>query len=434
MGLVGVPFIKANREMMMRKLLLASAATLLAGGVAFAQPVTQAAPGKTSVYMQGFFTFGYGVYGQSKGMSGGSGSTAYKLNDNGMFGDIHIMPGFDGQTLNGILYGFRLELRDAVYNAGRGKNNNTTTDQGTGSMYVQRAYGYIGTKDDGFVRFGQTDSAFTLSQTGVLENFGDHEQFNCDNTACVMPAIDPANFIYADSSHLYSTSKVVYISPAFDALGGKVSGIVGFEPNSNGIKEGYASAASINGANVNSLAGGSSSRRRNTVDVSATYETEIDGFANKLSAGYLHGSPLGNLTGPQGYKEMSVYQVGAQTTYAGLTVGGNIKGGQVNGGYDFNPEGGRSAFGYIVGAVYNVGPYTIGTSYFNEQSSGAWTAGGTTARTLSEYGVNVGGDYQLAKPVTLYVEYGYGHQHQPEVGVATNSQVQYVSTGVFMSW
>lgn len=419
----------------MRKLLLASAATLLAGGAALAQPVTQAAPGKTSVYLQGYFATGYGVYGDS-GMSESAQSGGYKLNNNGMFGDIHIMPGFDGQTLNNILYGFRLELRDAVYNAGRGKNNNTTTGQGTGSMYVQRAYGYIGTKDYGFVRFGQTDSAFTLSQTGVLEGFGDHSQFNCDNAACAMISDNPAGIIFADASHLYSTSKIVYISPAVDAIGGNLSGMVGFEPNSNGIKEGYANVNSSAGANVNSLPGGSGSRRRNTVDVSATYANEVDGFANKLSAAYLHGSPLGNTTGPQGYKAMSIYQVGAQTTYAGFTVGGNIKGGQVNGGYDFNQKGARSAFAYIIGATYNVGPYTVGAHYFNEQSSGNWTQGSGVARTLSQYGVAVGGDYELAKPVTLYVQYAYGHNHQPgsSISASGNTQVQFVSTGAMLSW
>ena len=251
---------------------------------------------------------------------------------------------------------------------------------------------------------------------------------------------------------------MVYISPSVELLGGNVSGMIGFEPNSNGIKEGYASVNSINGANANSVQGGSSSRRRNTVDFSATYENEYDGFANKFSAAYLHASPLGSTGGvysynksgnltvpttnygnsaPNGYSEMGVYQFGAQTTYAGFTVGGNIKGGQVNGGYDFKAKGARNAFGYIVGAVYNYGPYTLGAHYFNEQSAGNYVPGSTNyARTLSEYGVAVGGDYELAKPITLYVQYGYGHLHQPtSVSTAqTNSQVQFISTGAFMSW
>ncbi len=48
------------------------------------------------------------------------------------------------------------------------------------------------------------------------------------------PLPRPATFIYADTSHLYATDKIVYLSPTIDGF----SMGVGFEPNSDGLKEG----------------------------------------------------------------------------------------------------------------------------------------------------------------------------------------------------
>ena len=428
----------------MRKLFLASAASLLAAGAAFAQPAKPvAAPGTIVVHLNGYFQYSMGAYGSSQ-MSGGSVAlgTAYKLNGFGTAGDFRLYPGFDAETLNGIWYGFQSELRTTTSNAGQSQNSNSTSSAGIGTLYVKRAYGYLGTPEYGFARFGQTDSAYTLLQTGVIENFGDGAQFNSDGGASQMLPTAPGTFIYADNSKLYATNKIVYETPAVETLGGKLSGMIGFEPNSNGIKEGYAATGSINGANANAIAGGSATRRRNTFDVAALYTNAIAGFANKFSVAYIIGSPLGILgsapaTAKYGYDQLSVFQAGAQTTYAGLTVGANIKAGQVQDGYAFKPKGGRDALGYILGASYVTGPYTVGASYFNQQSSGAYVPGSKIyARTLSEYGVATGANYQLAKPIGLFIQYEYGHQHQPTTSAALHSNVQeqVVAVGTTIKW
>lgn len=426
----------------MRKFLLASAATLLSAGAALAQPATPvAAPGTIVVHLNGYFQYSIGAYGAT---NMGSTAAGYKLNNVGTAGDFRFYPGFDAQTANGIWYGAQVEIRTLKANAGNGKNNNSTSTSSTSAssgfsgLYVQRAYGYIGTPDYGFVRFGQTDSAFSLSQVGVIESFGDGSQFNADGGENLMLPSAPSPFIYSDASALYSTDKIVYESPAVDVLAGKLSGIIGFEPNSNGIKQGYANVATAYNANANSVAGGSANRRRNTFDASVSYANKLNGFANKVSVSYLHGSPLGSTNGVYptryGYNELSVFQAGAQTTYAGLTVGGNIKTGQVNGNYAFKPRGGRNALGYIVGASYVNGPYTVGASYFNEQSAGAWTGSSTAARTLSDYGVAAGANYALAKPLSLWVQYEYGHQHQPTATTTGNIQEQVVAIGTTIKW
>ncbi len=183
-------------------------------------------------------------------------------------------------------------------------------------MYVKRAYGYIGTEQAGFVRLGQTDSAFTLLQTGVLEGFGDGAQWNIDGGIIqAMPTnAVPSTFVYADTSKLYATDKIVYLSPTIDGF----SMGVGFEPNSNGLKQGTANCAA--GAPLTTAplsprptsATESATERRNTIDAALMYAETVDGFATKANFGILNAAPV-KYTGasdaaPYGLKTMTVYQ------------------------------------------------------------------------------------------------------------------------------
>jgi predicted porin len=308
--------------------------------------------------------------------------------------------------------------------------------------------------DYGFVRFGQTDSAFTLLQAGVIEAFGDGSQWTLEGGQALMFPSNAApagsnQFIYADQTPVYGTDKVVYISPAFAG----VNAAVGFEPNSNGLKEGYNSCAAA-GSTCAALAASPSAndvgkRRKNTVDVGVQYLATIDDVKLKASADYLTGSPV-SYDGPTptkvsavnfGFDNLSVYQLGGQATFAGLTLGANIKGGQVEDGYTFKPKGGRDALAYIVGASYVIGPYVVGLSYFNSQSSGAYfpTSKGI-AHTLSEYGIAAGANYVISPNMSVFTQYMYGHRHQPGnsnltlVTPAGNTQVQGIALGATLKW
>jgi hypothetical protein len=437
----------------MRKLLLASAATIgatfaMTGG-AMAQPVKPVAPGTLLVHMNGYIQFEIAGFGTTDNKSTTAAGT-FKLNPITTNGDVRIYPGFDGQTVGGIEYGAQIELRTAKSDAAQGANQTTGSSassaiQGLDGLYVKRAYGYIGTVDSGFVRIGQTDSAFTLNQAGVVEAFGDGAQFNTDGGVGSLLPTDAAvtgsnNFIYADTSNLYATDKVVYISPAIAGL----SVDAGYEPNSNGIKEGYgncATASSVNTAGTAStcadvssspLAGDQGKRRRNTIDAAILYSLKANGFVTKASVGVLYGAPIG-YDGPRvttagsalrsGYDNLEVYEAGAQTTFAGLTVGANIKGGQVLDGYSIKPKGARDAFAYILGASYVFGPYVLGASYFDSQTAGAYIPGATytpavgrparaLGKTLNEYGIAVGGNYVINTHLSLFVQYMYDHRHQ----------------------
>ncbi len=433
----------------MRKLLLATAATMGAlvatTGGALAQPVKPVSPGTIVVHLNGYLQFEIANYGSS----GNTMANGDKLNPVTMDGDARLYSGFDAQTLNGVQYGAQIELRTQASDAGvgAGKVSGSGSTAGTEGLYVKRAYGYLGTSEAGFVRMGQTDSAFSLFQTGVIENFGDGAQFNTDGGLYSLLPTDsaPANFIYADASGLYATDKVVYISPTFYGF----SASAGYEPNSNGLKEGYGNnpyatttSAALSASNSSTNIG---KQRKNTVDAAVQYGLTDDGFVTKVSGGIIHGAPIAYdgttpLAAKYGYDNLNVYQFGAQTTFAGLTLGANIKGGQTLDGYAFQPKGTRNALTYIVGATYVIGPYVIGASYYNGQTAGAYTPGAKMARTLSEQGLSVGGNYVVGKDMSLFLQYEYGTRHQPgnaAIGNTSgtgNARIQAIATGATLKW
>ena len=51
---------------------------------------------------------------------------------------------------------------------------------------------------------------------------------------------------------------------------------------------------------------------------------------------------------------------GIAMTYAGFTVGGNAIGGKINGQLALQPQGGAPLLGYLLGAKYVNGPWTVG--------------------------------------------------------------------------
>jgi hypothetical protein len=460
----------------MRKILLATAATLGAGlafsGAANAQPVKPVAPGSIVVHVNGYFQFDFGAVGSTDSKFTNTNAVAsstysavgtYKDSAIATNGDARIYAGVDAATLDDVIYGAQIEARTGFTDAGVGQNGKVTSTAPTDSLYVQRAYGYVGTKAYGTVRYGQTDSAFTLLQTGVIEAFGDGTQFSstAGNVASLAPGSagvgGGSNFIYADQSNLYATDKVVYITPAVETpfIGGKISGAFGYEANSNGLKEGYNNYSATNDLAANLSAspytGDIGKRRINTIDAAVLYTLKANDVAYKLSAGLLYGAPIaydGNkvATGAlkYGYDQLDVWQLGGQATYGGFTIGANVKAGQTLDGYAFKPKGARDAAAYIIGGNYVVGPYVVGASFFDSQSAGNYTPGAKEARTLNEYGAAVGGNYVVGKDLSLFVQYEYDARKQfgntginpnnPSTKVKGAAQAQIVAAGATLKW
>jgi hypothetical protein len=286
----------------------------------------------------------------------------------------------------------------------------------------------------------------------VLEAFGDGQGFNADggieNT--VPSNAVPGQFIFADTGNLYATSKLVYLTPTIAGLSGAVS----YEPNSDGLKEGYANNATASSTSAalssSTSAADLGTRRKNMVDADIVYTIKSMGVLTKVGGGLLHAATVGYdgltpLTAAQKFDELNVYQAGAQTSFAGLTLGANIKGGQTLDSYSFKVRGTRNAFAYIIGSTYVVGPYVVGGYFFDNQTAGNYTPGKKEARTLTEQGVAVGGNYVIDKDMSLWTQYLYGTRHQPgnsaltpndtAAGIAKgDANMQAVAVGATLKW
>lgn len=435
----------------MRKYFLGSVAALaLAIGAtssAHAQAKEPIAPGSLVVHLNGLLTYQLDAVGSSVNTYG-----AYKLNSITDEGFFRLYPGFDAMTTGGFEYGVASELRTEFTNPGQGEQENgvTAPNGATESMVVRRAYAYLGTKEAGIVRIGQGDGPWGLFQDGVFENFGDGNQWNSDGgIGNLVPSAAHPTWLFSDTGALYTTNKVVYLSPDFAGLNFGI----GYEPNSNGFKEGLGSCAvaSSTCAALASQPGSSPNRRKNTLDVMAQYTGVAMGFGFKVSGGYITASPLGNsdgapiITGTRftSYKRLELYTLGGQISYAGFMLGANIKDGQVNNGYTFLLPGQRRALDYLISAEYTMGPAIIGGYYFNNQSAGAHNAATpTVARTEQDDGVAVGANYAVTKNLGLFVTYIYGQRKQLGYDFATSkpgpdynrTHSQAIGAGASLKW
>ena len=156
---------------------------------------------------------------------------------------------------------------------------------------------------------------------------------------------------------------------------------------------------------------------------------QFSGFNSVNSAttpfGPVTGAQLGNptsvqlgLPGPSrtvgaytgNFKNLAIGNGGIALTYAGITFGGNVIGGNMNGQLGLQPDGGKPLFGYLLGVKYVNGKFTIGIvgeEYWNQGNVNLSGISQARNRALS-----TGFSYTIAPGYTAYAEYVWGDQYQ----------------------
>jgi len=481
----------------MRKLLLATVA-ILSTGMCIAEDAQAQAfpkPGTVTVRLNGRFRFYAGLYNDSDAQNNLQGpptatgvqTGSNKLANYGFDEYARLYPGFDGVAANGLKYGASLEIRqDNVRGAGGGIYGSPSgQSRDRGSLYYRRAWGYLGTNKVGTVRFGSTDQPSSLYMTGNFENFnsggwnGDDYQQLAQNTVPTWP--------FADVGNMYTTNKVVYLSPQLFGFDFGVS----FEPSTANLNISSSCGASgttgtnfvtpaggltvtsagtltggsastptvigLAGANGQSIAGpgcdrlsstptGDYARRRNTFDGLLRYRGVFGGFGVAATGGYIGGSRVLDSSTPARsaqFDGLSIGDFGVALTYAGLSVGGKYQVGRVNGQWSLDPRNGTPGEAWLVGTSYTFGPVIVGASYFEYKSTGDLTQT-LSGRQRLETGLNVGGTYSLAPGVALFAEYLYGQRRQHGFNFITNTTNDFtnhnkvtssvISLGTALSW
>jgi hypothetical protein len=447
----------------MRKLSLFAASGLLvsagAAGVAQAQTPpattytvvskaaipTPPAPGTIAVSLGGLFQWFLGG-----GFGNGYSYKGQKLENYTQQGFARLYFGMDGQSTNGILYGTAFQIRQ---NFGTSSGSGVAPSSGSGgsTLYVRTGYAYIGTPTGGTLKVGATGGPITAFAAGMFEGFNDGG-WNGDVPAFVPSNVQPL-YPYEDNGVLYTTDKISYFSPRFAGFDFGV----GYEPsfvtlnNSTSCSDGAAGALSTCDDLSSSNVAGDAEKRRQTVDIAARYRGTFGPAGVLVSGGWL-GSGVVNETGTtttgaadQRFHGLSVGHIGTEITVAGLTFGGNFSGGAENGQWGLQPDGGKGATFYMVGAQYAIGPLIVGGSYFNNQNQGDYTGlttKGSTEGQRVEYGVAAGGTYSLTPGIGFYLAYLYGDRKQSGYDFlagslgTTNNEVhsQAIGVGITTQW
>ena len=372
----------------------------------------------------------------------GSPQATPKLAAYGAFEYVRLYPSFDAVAANGLKYGAFVEIRqDNDVAPGGGSNGSISgAARARGELYLRRETSYVGTDNFGYLRFGATDQPTSLFLTGNFENFDDGG-WNGD------PAIITGNaqvtWPFEDVGNLYTTTKIVYVSPQFLKM---IDFGVSFAPGSGNVGEnntpgncpyGVTASAGVNGPLTAGTADGCNSasattvageagRPMNIVDAVARVRTAvgplgvawtIGGFGSGHVAydGQNYGQPGGPSTQVTKYNGYAVLDSGLQLTYGGLEFGGHILYGRTNGQFALQPNGGRDAFAGLIGASYTMGSNIIGFHLFNYQSAGSWTEANSVAHvgtSRTENGLAIGDTFTVAPGAYLMLSYLYGTRHQ----------------------
>ncbi|HME25702.1 MAG TPA: hypothetical protein VKI44_30945 [Acetobacteraceae bacterium] len=370
-----------------------------------------------------------------------------------------LFAGVDGMAANGLRYGSGMEIRQNF--AGQVSSTSSSGASGYSSLetlFVRRAFTYVAGEQWGIVRLGQADGLISLFDSGVTTfqflptgnlNGGDNQN---------IPGSSPPFVYLAVAGNEYANAKAVYLSPQ---IAGFDFGIQ-YAPNTangQGVGTGFALNNSLTGSGVGTgqgcsvaktgcptLSTGSGiqdgSRMINEWAFGGRYQgvfggvgvlayavgefgshAQFSGFFATPAAQY---SALGNPTPVQldaaagvgpfvsrytgNFKNLAIGSGGIALTYAGFTFGGNVIGGNMNGQLGLQPQGGAPLFGYLLGAKYINGPFTIGI--VGEEF---WDQGNVNLTGISQNrgrGLDAGFSYTIAPGFTAFAEYLWNDQQQ----------------------
>ncbi len=340
-----------------------------------------------------------------------------------------------GKSSLGFTYGGQVDI---VFNALEGNltgGNRSGVQRST--AVADEAYVFVAHPRFGQLRAGDEDGVLGgLMNSGFITNFGTGgvygvwEQFQIRQSG---------NRTQTGPAQIGDNSKVIYMSPQFFGFDFGVS----YAPNGGGFGNGGCPsdnattgcdrAYAFRGATAWAVAPAAqlgAMARRNEYQVAARYRGTFAGVGLAVTAGYIGSGTAYDLSNANAQVRtmngLNVWQVGAQATYLGLTVGAAYYQGDYNFFWGNTIRGDRQAQTLNVGASYTAGPITIGGNmvtgvYEGGARSDFDAASGRLVRQANpvlfgdrnnlasqrRWGMSVGGNYRLAPGLDLIAEYVY---------------------------
>ena len=387
-----------------------------------------------------------------------AGSTT-KLNPVQMLEYLRLYPGVDAMAANGLRYGAAAEIRQnygaASAGTGGGGVEGTSPWLSSQTLFVRRAFAYVAADNFGIIRLGEMDglmgtydeggatTGVFLSPSGTIVG-GNLQAGNVGN-AWMAP------YFGAQSGAEYGAAKIVYMTPSFYGFDFGLE----FAPSqSNGYAIGSAlnpvnaaiatsacasgPAGGVNCPNASAVAGGAAAYT-NFYEVGGRYQHQIGPVAVLAYATYTGSGVIQNSTGPTHFNGLSFFQLGANVTYAGVSVFGNLLRGTVNGDYGVDAVGAVPSTGFGTGVKYSYGPYSIGALYSQLDDQGNGMVGISQQHA---WVFAAAATYAPAPGLIFYLDYDYGQKHQGGFDFASNGpgtaynnvQAQGVMFGTVVKW
>jgi len=379
-----------------------------------------------------------------------TGGGSFKVNPVGVSSYVRLYPGVDGVATNGLRYGASVELRENFPSA-TGATAYTASSSPSAyssgeTIFVRRAFVYMGTDKIGIVRIGQSDGVIGLfdngsfsSQTwegGVGGFNGGMMQAETTQAAVAIP------FAWlAQAGAEYSNSKIVYLTPQFFGFdfGVQYSPSMGNSySNSTGTTAIQAQPCLVAGPGCNNLSTGNDPTRwLNQVAAGARYQgsfgpVNLGAFAvyetagkedttNTISAGgvgYVRGATATNLLK---YDNLSFVEAAFKVDVpaVGLTYAFDYIGGALNGQLAMRPTGGAPENAIVTGLQYKNGPWVFGAEIGIVESQGQANLAKVSQRKETE--IAFGGTYNVAPGLALVGEFMHTERHQGDFDFVTNS-------------
>jgi predicted porin len=386
---------------------------------------------------------------------GTNGTGQIKLAPESLYSYARIYLGADAMATNGLRYGAAIELRQ---NFTGQISDNTSTGASVNSsletLFVRRAFTYVAGDQWGIVRAGQADGIIGLFDNGVttFQYLPTSNLQNGDEFASLTPAGASVPFFFLSGSGTeYANTKLVYLSPRIAGVDFGIQyapntsngyGISGSNNPLNGSIIGPGIGTGLDCTTANSgcptLSSGpgiqDGSRILNQTAIGVRYQGafggigalayaiyEFSGHANYTGA--TTPAVLGNTVAGSRfngrYDPLSFGNGGLALTYGGITIGGNIIGGRLNGQGGLAPQHGVGEIAYMVGAKYAIGPLTVGVAGERGDYQGNVNLTGISQRRGQA--IDVGASYAVAPGYIVYTEYQYQTVYQGGFNFITNS-------------
>lgn len=345
-------------------------------------------------------------------------------NDFSTDAEVHVF--VNGKTANGLSYGAVIEI---AFNQQEGRNivqQRASTGKTTAS--IDEMYAFVASPLWGQIRFGDEDGPVGgLMNSGVITNFGTGGVYGDRESFVTRQGNDRTT---TSPGALGDNTKIIYLSPQF--FGFDFGGSFAFNYNegedtgcSSNQSSGWcdSSYAFTGAANFGiAAAGPNMAVRRNEYQGALRWRGSLAGVGLSVTGGYV-GSGAARELSPLGvqrsvFQPLGVWQVGAQASAYGLTVGAQYEHGASNFFWGNPMKGDRPMDQIFAGASYTVGPFTIGGNYVMQTVEGAsrttygYTNGVLTttpnaggAGLMRRLGYGIGANYRLAPGLDLVAEY-----------------------------